>query len=148
MPSMRVSCIVAAPPIAVFAASTDPIEIRKWHVPDPEFTVCLAEVDARAGGIYRIGMQSPDRGEPHVFSGVCRDVRFPGRLVYTCRWEPPDRDVGESLVTIEFVAKAGATEVVVQHDGLPDDQSVADHTRGWTGTLNSLVRHLGSSQCA
>ena len=148
MPNMRVSCVVAASPVAVFAAFTDPVEIRKWHVPGPEFTVCIAEVDARVGGIYRIGMQSPNRGEPHIFSGVCRDVRSPGRLVYTCRWEPPDRDVGESLVTLEFVAKANATEVVVRHDGLPDDQSVADHTRGWTGTLNSLVRHLGSSQCA
>jgi len=142
MPNMRVSCVVAASPATVFAAFTDPIEIRKWHVPDPEFTVCMAEVDVRVGGIYRIGMQSPNRVEPHVFSGVCRDVRFPERLVYTCRWEPPDRDVGESLVTIEFFAKGGATEVVVCHDGLPDDQSVSDHTRGWTGTLDSLVRHL------
>lgn len=148
MPNMRVSCVVAASPASVFAAFTDPTEIRKWHVPDPGFTVCIAEVDARAGGVYRIGMQSPNRTEPHVFSGVCRDVRFPDKLVYTCRWEPPDRDVDESLVTLEFVAKAGATEVVVRHDGLPDDQSVADHTRGWTGTLESLVRHLGSSQCA
>ena len=145
MPNMWVSCVVAASPVEVFAAFTDPVEIRKWHVPDPEFTVCIAEVDARVGGIYRIGMQSPNRTEPHVFSGVCLDVRFPERLVYTCRWEPPDRDVGESLVTLEFVAKDGATEVVVRHDGLPDDQSVADHTRGWTGTLDGLVRHLGSS---
>ena len=144
MPNMRVSCVVAAAsPAVVFAAFTDPIEIRKWHVPDPEFTVCIAEVDARVGGIYRIGMQSPNRAEPHIFSGVCREVTFPERLVYTCRWEPPDRDVGESLVTLEFFAKAGATEVVVRHDALPDDQSVLDHTRGWTGTLDSLVRYFG-----
>jgi hypothetical protein len=32
---------------------------------------------------------------------------------------------------------------VVCHDGLPDDQSVSDHIRGWTGTLDSLVRHFG-----
>jgi uncharacterized protein YndB with AHSA1/START domain len=143
MASIRLSRVVSAPPLAVFAAFTEPAEIRKWHVPGPDFTVCIADVDPRIGGQYRVGMQPPDRDAPYTFSGECREVSAPSRLVYTCRWEPPERDMGESLVTIEIQPKGDATEVVVVHDLLPDQQAADDHTRGWTGTLESLARHFG-----
>ncbi len=140
---MRVSQLVSAAPAEVFAAFTDPTEIRKWHVPGPDFSVCIAEVDLRVGGRYRIGMQPPDREAPHTFYGVYREVSPPLRLVYTSNWEPPDRDTGESLVTIEFAATGSSTETTVTHESLPDQQSAEDHTRGWTGTLESLARHFG-----
>jgi uncharacterized protein YndB with AHSA1/START domain len=72
--SARVSRTVAASPQAVFAAFTEPAEIRKWHVPGPDFHVCIAEADPSVGGKYRIGMQPPDRAEPHTFYGVYREV--------------------------------------------------------------------------
>ena len=133
---------VPAPCEAVFAAFTVPAEIEKWHAPGPDFRVCIAEVDLRVGGRDRIGMQPPDRPEPHTFYGVYREIDPPRRLVYTSNWEPPDRDTGETLVTIELTPSEGATEVAVAHTGLPDDESAADHTRGWTGTLESLARHF------
>jgi uncharacterized protein YndB with AHSA1/START domain len=141
--SMRVSRVVPASPQAVFGAFTDPVEIRKWHVPAPDFHVCIAEVDLRVGGRYRIGMQPPDRDAPHTFYGVYREIRPPERLVYTSNWEPPDRDTGETLVTIELAAREDATEAIVTHESLPDSASAEDHTRGWTGTLESLARHFG-----
>ncbi len=136
--------LVPAAPAAVFAAFTRPDEIRRWHVPGPDFHVCIAEVDLRPGGQYRIGMQPPDREAPHTFYGVYREITAPHRLVYTSNWEPPDRDTGETLVTVELAAHEGATEVVVTHEGLPDQQSADDHTRGWTGTLESLARHFAA----
>ncbi len=140
--SMCVTRIVDSSPDAVFAAFTEPAEIKKWHAPAPDFTVCIAEVDLRLGGRYRIGMQPPNRAEPHTFYGVYREIGPPHRLVYTSNWEPPDRDTGETLVTIEISAKGEFTEIVVTHDLLPDQQSADDHTRGWTGTLESLARHF------
>ena len=140
---VRIARTVSASPAEVFAAFTEPAEIRKWHVPGEDFTVCIAEVDLRVGGAYRIGMQPPDRDAPHTFYGVYREVTPPARLVYTSRWEPPDPDSGENLITIDLSAGGGGTQVVVVHDGLPDAESVEAHTRGWTGTLESLVRHFG-----
>jgi uncharacterized protein YndB with AHSA1/START domain len=87
-------------------------------------------------------MQPPDRDAPHTFYGVYREVSPPNRLVYTSNWEPPDRDTGETVVTIELAAKGESTEVIVTHDLLPDQQSADDHTRGWTGTLGSLARYF------
>lgn len=84
----------------------------------------------------------PNRAEPHTFYGVYREISPPHRLVYTSNWEPPDRDTGETLVTIEISAKDEFAEIVVTHDLLPDQKSADDHTRGWTGTLESLARHF------
>jgi uncharacterized protein YndB with AHSA1/START domain len=140
--SVSVRRVVPATPDRVFAAFTIPSEIEKWHAPGPDFSVCIAEVDLRVGGKYRIGMQPPDRDAPHTFYGVYREISPPSRLVYSSNWEPPDRDTGETRVMIELRDAGGSTEVCVTHEGLPDPQSAEDHTRGWTGTLESLARHF------
>jgi uncharacterized protein YndB with AHSA1/START domain len=139
---MSVRQVVSATCEQVFDAFTVPSEIEKWHVPGPDFAVCIAEVDLRVGGKYRIGMQPPDREKPHTFYGVYREVSPPNRLVYTSNWEPPDRDTGETLVTIDVRSCGGSTEVLVSHELLPDQESADDHTQGWTGTLDSLARHF------
>ena len=87
-------------------------------------------------------MQPPDPEAPHTFYGVYREIIPPLHLVYTSNWEPPDRDTGETLVTIELSADGDSTEVRVTHDLLPDQQSADDHTHGWTGTLESLARRF------
>ena len=142
MASMSLRRVIAAPSEQIFAAFTVPDEIKKWHVPGPDFTVCIAEVDLRVGGRFRIGMQPPDREAPHTFYGVYRQIEPSTHLVYTSNWEPPDQDTGESLVTIEFEPSGDATQVSVTHDLLPDQESADNHTHGWTGTLESLGRHF------
>jgi len=141
MARMSVRTTVPAPPEAVFAAFTEPEQLRRWHAPGPDFTVPVAEFDARPGGRFRIAMQPPDGAEPYTFGGVCLEAKPGERLVYTCRWEPPS-EPQESRVEIDLRAAGDCTEVVVVQDGLPDEASAQDHIHGWTGTLESLVRHL------
>ena len=142
MPSIRLSQTVSATPEQVFAAFTDPAEIRKWHAPGPDFSVPIAQVEPRVGGRYRIGMKPPDREQPYIFGGTYTEFRAPHRIAYTSRWEPPD-DPAESSVSIDITASGDGTEVVVVHSDLPDQAAADAHTRGWTGTLESLKRHLG-----
>ena len=130
---------VPASPEAVFAAFTEPDQIRQWHAPGPDFTVPVAEFDARVGGRFRIAMQPPDRAEPYTFGGECREVKPGEQLVYTSRWEPPE-DPAESVVTIDLRREGDGTEVVVVQDGLPDEESAEAHTHGWTGSLEELNR--------
>ena len=141
MARMSVRTTVPASPEAVFAAFTVPDQIRRWHAPGPDFTVPIAEFDARPGGRIRIAMQPPDRAEPYTFGGECLEAKPGERLVYRCRWEPPEAPQ-ESVVTIELRAVGEGTELVVVQDGLPDEASAQDHTQGWTGSLESLVRHF------
>ena len=55
----------------------------------------------------------------------------------------PRDDGYEALLTVEFHARAEATEVVVVHERLPK-ASIAEHDSGWTGTLDKLAEHLKS----
>ncbi|HKJ24213.1 MAG TPA: SRPBCC family protein [Myxococcota bacterium] len=138
---MSVRTSVPTSPEAVFAAFTVPDELRRWHAPGPDFTVPVAELEARPGGRLRISMAPADGSGPFTFGGIVLEAKPGERLVYTCRWEPPGAP-GESLVTIELRAAGDGTEVVVVHDGLPDEAAARDHIQGWTGTLASLVRHF------
>lgn len=106
-----------------------------------DFTVPVAEFDPRPGGRMRIAMQPPDRAEPYTFGGECLEAKPGERLAYRCRWEPPEAPQ-ESVVTIELRAAGDGTELVGVQDGLPDEASAQDHSQGWTGSLESLVRHF------
>jgi uncharacterized protein YndB with AHSA1/START domain len=98
-----------------------------------------AEVDLRVGGRYRIVMSGPDGVERSV-SGVYRAIERPSKLVYTWKWDTsPVVDSADSLVTVEFLDRGKATEVVLRHEGLTDDESRARHEHGWNGCLDNLV---------
>jgi uncharacterized protein YndB with AHSA1/START domain len=99
-------------------------------------TTLVAEVDLRVGGKYRIEMQSPN-GARHVASGVYREVTPPKRLVYTWGWE--DSSVKDSVVTVEFQDRGKSTEVILRHERLPDAESRARHTEGWTECMEKFV---------
>ena len=62
---LRIERTFDAPAEDVFDAWTNPEVLRRWWNPYPDGRVPVAEVDARVGGAYRIGMESPD-GTAHT----------------------------------------------------------------------------------
>lgn len=138
--TLEVRRIIAAPRARVFDAWTRAEELRKWFAPGP-LTTALAEVDLRVGGRYKITMRGPD-GVEHTVGGVYQVIDPPQRLVYTWRWEDKP-SAGESTVTIEFTERGRSTEVVLRHEGLPDDQEIAQHQHGWDGCFEKLERLMG-----
>lgn len=133
--AVRVERRFHAPPERVFHAWTTAEELNRWSDPDP--TLASVEVDLRVGGRYTIAMARPD-GTVHRVSGVYREIDTPRRLVYTWRWETI-ADFPETVVTVEFHRRDdGGTDLVLIHDGLPDNESGRRHTHGWTESLNKL----------
>jgi uncharacterized protein YndB with AHSA1/START domain len=126
-----------APRERVFNAWTRAEELRKWFAPGP-LTTAVAESDLRVGGRYRITMRGPD-GKEHTVTGVYRTIEPPKRLVYTWRWEDKP-SAGESTVTVEFNDHGKSTEVVLRHEGLPNEKEIAEHQMGWTGCLDKLEK--------
>jgi len=57
---LRLERIVRAPPAHAFGAFVDPQSLSEWWGPIG-FTVPRVDLDARAGGRYRIEMQPPER---------------------------------------------------------------------------------------
>ncbi|MCG8648262.1 MAG: SRPBCC domain-containing protein [Pirellulales bacterium] len=89
-------------------------------------------------------MRDPEQPGPFVCGGEFVEVSPPAKLVYTWSWETPGMEVGESLVTVEFIAQGEMTELVLVHERLPDQQAADKHTEGWTACIANFVSLLES----
>ena len=141
---------INAPRDRVFQAWTDPAHLHRWWGAREGFTAPIAEVDLRTGGAYRLGMQAPDQDHPFIVGGVYREISPPEKLVFTWIWEKAPHDTSdwippETLVTVEFIDKGDATEVVLTHEQFPDDNMRNEHQQGWGGCLDSLTRYLATA---
>ena len=134
--SLKMTRLIPAARETVFRAWTDPAEIMRWWAP-PGMTTPAAEVDLRVGGSYRIAMKTSDGEVMHV-SGVYRVVQRPSKLVFTWAWDEDGTPGHESLISIEFIERANATEIVFSHDNLLDSESRDKHAEGWAGCFDKL----------
>ncbi len=132
-PTLRVSRTFSASRERVFAAWTDPQQLKTWWGPHG-FTTPSAEIDLRVGGGFRLAMRSPD-GKSILLTGTYREVSPPTRLVYTWQFEGSEI----TLVTVEFNDRGNATEVVLTHEKFASEEARASHQQGWGGCLDRLA---------
>jgi uncharacterized protein YndB with AHSA1/START domain len=129
---------IQAAPERLFAAWTEPRQLRHWW--GPEGVVCVdAEVDLRVGGRYRIGNRLPD-GRVLWIVGQFEVVEPPHLLTYT--WSVEGAGPVTERVTVRFEAAGQSTEVIVTHQRIPSDAVRDEHRRGWEGCLAGLERHV------
>jgi glutathione S-transferase len=138
--TVRVERTYEAPVEAVFDAWTNPEVLRRWWKADPSHEVTV-DADVRVGGGYRLEMRIPDADRVVVY-GTYREVSRPDRLVYSWAWEGTGPYANhESEVAVTFAEEEpGRTTVTIEHAGLLDDESRANHARGWNGVLDSFAR--------
>ncbi len=142
--ALRVSQMIQADREAVFAAWTEPDLIKAWSCP-PGASVVRSEVDLEVGGAYVLGMRGDD-GASYTAFGTYREVVRPEKLVYTWDWEQSEHAVGETLVTVEFIERGDATEVVVTHERFPDAERTEGHRQSWTSCLAKLGTTLAGDE--
>lgn len=123
---------IAATAEELFDAWLDPEAMAIWMRPGSIQTT-VAKVDPKVGGRYEIVMRSATETYPHT--GVYRVINRPRQLVFT--WISRGTEQRESLVTVDFVARGEATEVVVTHEQLTES-AAPSHTNGWTSALARL----------
>ena len=130
--------IIQATPKELFAAWTEPEQLKKWWGPRP--VVCAeAEVDLRVGGSYRIANRLLD-GTLLWISGEFEVIDPPSKLVYTWRIGPASQSL--ERVSVEFKPHGDGTEVIVTHQCIPNPGARAQHEHGWIGCLDGLASHL------
>jgi uncharacterized protein YndB with AHSA1/START domain len=95
------------------------------------------DLDLRVGGGYRFTMQPPS-GDPFHLSGKFLEIEPPGRLVYTFRYDEPDPDDRETVVTLSLDDVADATEVSLSQGEFATEARLALHRSGWTDSLEKL----------
>ena len=136
-PILRLERTFAAPRERVFRAWTDAAELSRWFAPTDEHTTKVLELEVRVGGRYRVEMHAPN-GNVHTVTGTFREIRPPERLVFTWAWE--DKDMGETLVTLEFQDRGGTTILVLTHELFPTQELRDQHNQGWDGCLRRLAK--------
>ncbi len=102
----------SAPRDLVFRAWTEPEALERWFKPRGQTTRVVA-LDLRAGGSYCFETRDAD-GVVTAISGRYVEIVPPEKLVFT--WVSPSTDDAETLVTLHFIDKAGATEITLSHE--------------------------------
>ncbi|MDQ2858620.1 MAG: SRPBCC domain-containing protein [Candidatus Eremiobacteraeota bacterium] len=128
----------------VYAAWTQAEVVRRWWGP---FGVTVRDVrlDVREGGRYRIEMTLTD-GTARAVGGVFSEVRPCERLAYTMRWEERDpASEYDTFVTLDFIEREGATEVVLKHTGFTDAAAHDRHEHGWNANFEQLAGVLAAA---
>jgi uncharacterized protein YndB with AHSA1/START domain len=137
--SLEIKRLIKAPRERVYAAWTDPEQLKQWFGPENVRTrVVIADV--RVGGEFRWDLTDPD-GEEMTMRGEFRELQPGKKIVFTWKWE--DDEVWEnhiSVVTVELADREGGTELRLIHERLPNEQSRDGHTRGWNSALDKLEK--------
>jgi len=134
---LSVTKVIRAPRDKVFEAWTTPEWLERWYGLADDWQTPVAEVDLRAGGRYRLGLQPPGAPEPFFESGEYREVVVNERLVYTVdstAWE------GTQTVTVEFRDHPDGCEVALVETGYPTEKLRDEHAGGWPRFVDRLGR--------
>ena len=138
--------VLPAPRSRVFAALTDPDELAKWWGPNG-FTAPSLQLDVRVGGSYRIAMQPPD-GELFYLVGEYLEVDPPAKVAYTFRWEDPDPEDQETVVTLSLREVGPSTGLTFMQGDFLTERRRALHDEGWTNGLDRLHELLSADASA
>ena len=141
--SLEIKRLIKAPRDRVYAAWTNPAQMKQWFVPDNVRTRDLI-ADARVGGTFRWDLTNSD-GEKMTCRGEYRELQPGKKIVFTWRLEDDeDWKNRSSIVTVEFFDREGGAEVRLTHEKLPNEASRDDHKQGWTSVLDKLDKFLSA----
>ena len=139
--ALHMQHVLPAPRPRVFELFTESGELARWWGPHG-FTVPSIDLDLRPGGGYRFAMQPPE-GDLFHLAGEFVEVDPPARLAYTFRWEEPDPDDQETLVTLSFdEAGPQGTALGFTQGEFCTEARRALHEQGWADSFEKLRRLL------
>jgi uncharacterized protein YndB with AHSA1/START domain len=140
---LEIKRFIKASPERVYAAWTEPAQLRQWFGPEQVKTDDLI-VDPRVGGTFRWDLTNSD-GEKMTMQGEFRELQPNRKVVFTWQWQDDeDWQNHVSIVKVELSERSGGTELRLTHEQLPNEQSRDGHTRGWNSALDKLEKFASS----
>jgi uncharacterized protein YndB with AHSA1/START domain len=140
--------VIEVPRELVWAAWTQPEQLKKWFTPAPWRTI-HCEIDLRPGGRFYTVMRSPE-GQEYPGDGCYLEVLPNEKLVWTDALKPGYRPAEEPFMTAMLLLKPHAkgthyTAIAIHRDEANrkkhEDMGFFD---GWGKALDQLVAHIQS----
>jgi uncharacterized protein YndB with AHSA1/START domain len=142
--SLEITRFINAPRTRVYAAWTDPAQLKEWFGPVWVRT-CELIAEPRVGGKFRWDVINCE-GKEVTIKGEYREIVSGNKIVFT--WKHCDDELWEnqiSIVTVEFSDHNNGTELRLKHEQLPAEESREDRTpRGWNSVLDRLEKFVSS----
>jgi uncharacterized protein YndB with AHSA1/START domain len=125
----------------LYAWISTPDKLLQWWGPEgmhiPEHNLDFS----RTGPWYSV-MQNGE-GQRFKVSGHVTHVDPPKSVGFTWGWhDDQDQRGAESHVMLVVEAAEEGAKLIIDHRELGDDEIAANHTKGWTSTLNKLAAQL------
>jgi uncharacterized protein YndB with AHSA1/START domain len=134
-----------AAPERVFTAFSDPVQKRRWFVEGGDNEVVSYELDFRVGGrevaSFRHGPPVP--GWVFTADATYLDIQSNRRIVFVSTMAMGEMRISATLVTVELLAAANGTTLVLTHQGAFFEGADGPQMReeGWRKLLDRLAAH-------
>lgn len=136
--TIRLHRVLTAKPEKVYRAFLEADALAKW-LPPNGFTCTVHQLEAKAGGTYRMSFRNFTTGHSHAFGGSYVELVPGERLRYTDRFDDPNLP-GEIQVTVTLKKVSCGTEVHITQEGVPDVIPAESCYLGWQDSLRNLAR--------
>jgi uncharacterized protein YndB with AHSA1/START domain len=125
----------------VYKAWTTTSALQQWFRPNERMKCIVPEADIRVGGKYRIEFHHND-GDIFALSGIYTQLQPFHEISFTLNWDESSFQKTESIVTVSLKEHQGKTEMTLLHTKLSSELSATEHTKGWTGCVDSLENYI------
>ncbi len=136
--TVRLHRVLRAPAERVYRAFVTAEAMAKW-LPPNGFTATVHQIDARAGGTFRMSFTNFTTGQSHSFGGEYLELAPHERIRYTDRFDDPNLP-GVMQVTVTLRPVSCGTELDVVQEGIPEVIPVEMCHLGWQESLEALAR--------
>ena len=136
--TVRLQRVLRSTPDRIYRAFLDADAMSKW-LPPNGFTGKVHEIDARAGGKYRMSFTNFTSGKSHSFGGEYLELAPNERIRHTDKFDDPNLP-GEMVVTVTLKKVIVGTELNIVQEGIPDVIPTEACLLGWQESLTLLTK--------
>jgi uncharacterized protein YndB with AHSA1/START domain len=128
----------------VYKAWTEPAKISKWFGRGMVSNIQVTQ-DLSVGGRYRFEMTTGPDGAVTTIDGIFQQIIPNKKLVYTWNSDSAMYPAADTLVTVEFIDRGNATDIVLEHTNFAFEKFVEGHAVGWTAGFDKLSEFLSDA---
>ena len=136
--SVSLHKVLKTSPEKLWRAFTEPNAMASW-LPPYGFLCTVHEMNAKAGGTYKMSFQNFTTGNSHSFGGKYVEMKPNEFLKYTDKFDDPNLP-GEMITSVWLKNVSAGTELKVTQEGIPEVIPADMCYLGWQESLEKLTK--------